>query len=139
MAVVLNPVPREVLSSEEKGDMATDSCVSNSVPIISSEEERKLDHAILWKRDLVIVPIMGLLYMLLFLDRTNIANARSLGIGQPDGLEMSLGMPSNGYNTALWIFYIPFALAEVPANLILNLNKVRPGILLGGQMFLVGM
>ena len=36
------------------------------------------------------------------------------------------------------IFFIPFVLAEVPANLVLNLNKIRPGILLGGQMFLLG-
>lgn len=36
------------------------------------------------------------------------------------------------------IFYIPFVLAEIPANLVLNLNKIRPGILLGGQMCLLG-
>lgn len=36
------------------------------------------------------------------------------------------------------IFYIPFVLAEIPANLVLNLNRIRPGILLGGQMFLLG-
>ncbi|KAI1660295.1 MFS general substrate transporter [Daldinia decipiens] len=49
---------------------------------------------------------------------------------------MALDMPSDGYNTALWIFYIPFVLAEVSANLILNLNTIRPGI--GGQVFLLG-
>ncbi|KAL7628551.1 hypothetical protein AAE478_000066 [Parahypoxylon ruwenzoriense] len=138
MTEALKPVlPPSELRVEEKGDELVESGAGSSSPA-SSVEERKLDNALLWKRDLLIVPIMGVLYMVLFLDRTNIANARSLGIGQPDGLEMSLNMPSNGYNTALWIFYIPFVLAEVPANLILNLNKIRPGIFLGCQMFLLG-
>ncbi|KAI1802408.1 MFS general substrate transporter [Daldinia bambusicola] len=115
-----------------------DSSTSRKWDALTAEEEQKLDRKIRWKRDMVIIPIMGILYMLLFLDRTNIANARSLGIGQPTGLENALDMPSDGYNTALWIFYIPFVLTEVPANLILNLNKIRPGIFLGGQVFLLG-
>lgn len=131
----VNQVPQGDLKMNEKGD---DSSKSIQVASSAMEPNPELDRKILWKRDLVLVPIMGVLYMVLFLDRTNIANARSLGIGQPNGLEMSLNMPSNGYNTALWIFYIPFVLAEVPANLLLSRNFVRPGILLGGQMFILG-
>lgn len=126
---------------EEKRDEKSDVSMNSSDSGLTNnptDEERKLDRTLLWKRDVVMIPIMGVMYMLLFLDRTNIANARSLGIGQPDGLEGALHMPSDGYNTALWIFYVPFVLAEVPANLILNLNKIRPGIFLGGQMFLLG-
>ncbi|OTB07664.1 hypothetical protein M426DRAFT_8658 [Hypoxylon sp. CI-4A] len=138
MSEIAKPTPREEGKLGEKSDVSAGSIVSSNSPGISVEEERQLDRAIRWKRDLLIVPIMGVLYMVLFLDRTNIANARALGIGEPDGLEMSLNFPSNGYNTTLWIFYIPFILAEVPANLILNLNKIRPGLFLGGQMFLLG-
>lgn len=87
---------------------------------------------------MVLIPITGVLYTLLFLDRTNIANARALGIGTPSGLEGALDMPANGYNVALVIFYIPFVLAEIPANLILNANRIRPGYLLGGQMMVLG-
>jgi len=47
-------------------------------------------------------------------------------------------MPSNGYNTALWIFFIPFILIEVPSNLIMGLPKVRPKVFLGINMFLLG-
>ncbi|KAI1142643.1 MFS general substrate transporter [Hypoxylon sp. FL0543] len=138
MGEVPKPMPRQEERLEEKSDGSMGGSVRSSLPGGLADEEKKLDRTILWKRDLVIVPVMGILYMVLFLDRTNIANARSLGIGQPDGLEGALHMPSNGYNTALWIFYIPFVLAEVPANLILNLNKIRPGYWLGGQMFLLG-
>ncbi|KAI0842792.1 MFS general substrate transporter [Hypoxylon sp. FL0890] len=138
MGEIPKPIPRAEERMEEKSDKSMGGSVRSSLPGGPAEEERKLDRTILWKRDLLIVPIMGILYMVMFLDRTNIANARSLGIGKPDGLEGALDMPTNGYNTALWIFYIPFVLAEVPANLILNLNKIRPGIWLGGQMFLLG-
>jgi hypothetical protein len=92
----------------------------------------KLDRRLTWKRDVLLIPVLGLMYLVLFLDRTNIANARI------EGLEEGLDMPSNGYNTALWIFYIPFILAEVPSNLFLNMGKVRPNLFLGGQMFLLG-
>ncbi|KAI2619532.1 MFS general substrate transporter [Hypomontagnella submonticulosa] len=141
MADTPKTVPQEDQRVEEKRDEKSDVSMNSSDSGLTNnptDEERKLDRTLLWKRDVVMIPIMGVMYMLLFLDRTNIANARSLGIGQPDGLEGALHMPSDGYNTALWIFYVPFVLAEVPANLILNLNKIRPGIFLGGQMFLLG-
>lgn len=48
-------------------------------------------------------------------------------------------MPSNGYNTALWIFYIPFVLAEVPSNMVISLAWVKPNLWLGGQCFILGM
>ncbi|KAE9368321.1 MFS general substrate transporter [Stipitochalara longipes BDJ] len=54
------------------------------------------------------------------------------------GLEKGLKMPSNGYNTALWIFYIPFVLAEVPSNMIMSLPDIKPNLWLGGQCFILG-
>ena len=91
-----------------------------------------MDNRLLWKRDLLLIPVLGILYMLLFLDRTNIANARIAG------LEAGLNMPPTGFNTALWIFYIPFVLAEIPSNLILSSGKIKPNYFLGGQMCLLG-
>ncbi|KAI1335985.1 major facilitator superfamily domain-containing protein [Xylariaceae sp. FL0016] len=135
MAEVLKPVPAEDLKMTEKGEGSDASIIASPEAAI---EDLDLDRALLWKRDVVMIPIMGVLYMLLFLDRTNIANARSLGIGKPNGMEMTLSMPTNGYNIALSVFYIPFVLAEIPANLILNMNKIRPAYFLGGQMLLLG-
>lgn len=120
----------------EKSEGSEDSIVAQPAAIATYDP--KLDRAILWKRDIVLIPFTGVLYTLLFLDRTNIANARSLGIDQPNGLEETLNMPANGFNTSLWIFYIPFVLAEVPANLIFNKNLIRPGIFLGVQTFILG-
>ena len=47
-------------------------------------------------------------------------------------------MPADGYNTALWIFFIPFILIEVPSNLIMGLPRVRPNVFLGINMFVLG-
>ncbi|KAF1974585.1 MFS general substrate transporter [Bimuria novae-zelandiae CBS 107.79] len=102
--------------------------------VTADEHDSASDRRLLWKRDLVLIPITGTLYMLLFLDRTYIANACALGVGTPNGLEGALNMPLNGYNVALAMFYIPFVLAEIPVNLLLVWNRIRPGYLLGGQM-----
>lgn len=53
-------------------------------------------------------------------------------------MEKSLNMPSNGYNTALWIFYIPFVLVEIPSNMIMSMPRVRPNIFLGCNMLTLG-
>jgi hypothetical protein len=78
------------------------------------------------------LPILGLPYLICFLDRTNIANARI------QGLEDGLKMPSTGYNTALWNFYIPFVLAEAPSNMMMSLPWTTPNLWLGGQTFILG-
>lgn len=83
--------------------------------------------------DFRIVPILGMLYLIVFLDRSNIANARI------EGLEKSLQMPSNGYNTAIWIFYLPFVLLMIPSNLFLSSSpRIRPNLFLGGATVLLG-
>lgn len=97
------------------------------------EANLKLDRVVRWKRDLLLMPILGVLYTMMFLDRTNISNARI------EGLEESLNMPAHGYNNCLWIFYIPFVLAEVPSNLFLTMGYIKPRIFLGVQMFFLGM
>ena len=47
-------------------------------------------------------------------------------------------MPPNGYNTCIWIFFIPFVLVEIPSNMIMGLPKVRPNIFLGINMLILG-
>ncbi|KAK2735623.1 hypothetical protein FQN57_001169 [Myotisia sp. PD_48] len=70
------------------------------------------------KCDLHVVPILFVLFLLSFLDRINIGNARL------QGLEADLNMINHDYNLALFIFFIPYILCEVPSNLILK--KIAP-------------
>lgn len=98
-----------------------------SMPDIDPEAEKRL----LRKLDLHVVPILVFLFLLAFLDRINIGNARI------QGLEKDLGMKGHDYNIALFIFFIPYILFEVPSNLFLK--KVSPSWWLGGIMFCWGM
>ncbi|KAK4053319.1 hypothetical protein OIO90_003931 [Microbotryomycetes sp. JL221] len=80
------------------------------------EEEKKLYR----KVDLHLLPMLAILYLLSFMDRGNIGNARLAG------LETDLNMSGNDYSIALSVFFITYCIAEVPANL--ALKKLRPSI-----------
>ena len=67
-----------------------------------------------WKCDLHVIPAISLLYMLAFIDRINIGNARI------QGLEKDLHMEGSDYNVALFVFFIPYILFEVPSNIIIR-------------------
>jgi hypothetical protein len=96
-------------------------------------EDPKAARRLLIKCDIRLIPILGCLYLVSFLDRSNIANARLFG------LEKSLHMPSTGFNTCLWIFYLPFVIVEIPSNLFMSLNKIKPNQWLAGAMLILGM
>lgn len=97
------------------------------LPNISSPAEKRL----LWKLDIHVVPILMILFLLAFLDRINIGNARL------QGLENDLSMAGHDYNIALLIFFIPYVLLEVPSNLILK--KFAPSWWISGIMFCWGL
>ncbi|TFK44127.1 major facilitator superfamily domain-containing protein [Crucibulum laeve] len=72
---------------------------------------------VLRKLDLYLLPFISALYLLTFLDRSNVANARVVGMGADlhlDGLK---------FNVAAAVFSIPYALAEIPSNIALKLFK----------------
>jgi hypothetical protein len=97
-----------------------------------SNIDHDLSKRVTRKIDIRLVPMLGLMYLIAFLDRTNIANAKL------NGFEKDLGMPDNGYNTALWVFFLSFVLLEVPSNLLLSWQKIKPNQWLGAMMFLLG-
>ncbi|EON66979.1 hypothetical protein W97_06095 [Coniosporium apollinis CBS 100218] len=70
------------------------------------------------KLDLYIIPVVMLLYLLSFLDRVNIGNARLYG------LEEDLNLTSNQFQIAVSILFVTYILSELPSNLVLK--KLRP-------------
>ncbi|KAI1335145.1 MFS general substrate transporter [Xylariaceae sp. FL0016] len=86
--------------------------------------ERKVVTRIDWR----VVPFLCILYLLAFLDRVNIANARSFG------LEKDLDLEKVEYNTALTMFFVPYVFFEIPSNILLKRFSPRiwlPGCMLG--------
>ncbi|KAJ7761491.1 major facilitator superfamily domain-containing protein [Mycena maculata] len=72
------------------------------------------DRKLVRKVDFRLIPILTLLYLLSFLDRTNIGNAKILG------LTTDLHVAAPQYNTALALYFVAYVLFEVPANIILK-------------------
>ncbi|KZV65193.1 MFS general substrate transporter [Peniophora sp. CONT] len=92
----------------------------------SGVDERKL----MRKVDLRLIPWLSLLYLLSFLDRTNIGNAKLCG------LEEDLKITDRQYLLTLTIFFFPYAFFEVPSNVFLK--RLRPSIWLSLLMLLWG-
>ena len=106
--------------------------------------ERKL----LTKIDLRVIPCLSVLYLMAFLDRTNIANAglissKSLYIPLSKRftavfeLREDLALGGLEYNTALVIFFVPYILFEIPSNFLLK--RLKPHVWLSVCMFGFGL
>ncbi|KAI1066679.1 hypothetical protein LB507_011087 [Fusarium sp. FIESC RH6] len=96
------------------GAMAT--APGTTLESFSHLDEKK----ILRKMDLRLIPMLALLYLLSFLDRGNIGNAKI------EGLQEDLEMSPDQYNWCLTVFFFTYAAFEVPSNLLLK--KLRPSI-----------
>ncbi|ORY59184.1 major facilitator superfamily domain-containing protein [Pseudomassariella vexata] len=99
---------------------------SPSLEFVDARAERRL----LWKLDLCVLPILFIVYMMSFLDRINISNARI------QGLTEELGLTGTRFNVALFVYFIPYILLEVPSNMILR--KIRPSWYISMLMFCWG-
>ncbi|KAK3375649.1 high-affinity nicotinic acid transporter [Lasiosphaeria ovina] len=75
---------------------------------------------LLAKLDWHILPIMSIIYLLCFLDRTNIGNARL------DNLEADLGLGGLQYNDCLAILFPFYIAAEIPSNMMMK--RFRPSV-----------
>ncbi|KAK0713224.1 major facilitator superfamily domain-containing protein [Lasiosphaeria miniovina] len=108
--------------ASEKGDVSPVGArhVSNdleSTHAAASEELRNdstTTKRLLRKLDLRILPVLILLVLCSFLDRTNVGNAKLYH------LEADLGMTNRQYSQGLAAFYPLYIAAEVPSNLVLK-------------------
>lgn len=96
--------------------------------VVDTAMERTLN----WKCDFKLLPPLIVLFMITFLDRINIANAKI------EGMTTSLKMTGNDYNTSLWILNIPYIVLAVPSNMLMKKGYVKPSVYLSGIMFCWG-
>ncbi|KAF2814447.1 putative MFS nicotinic acid transporter Tna1 [Mytilinidion resinicola] len=98
-----------MIEGVEEGDLGQD--------IQYDEAEVK---KILRKVDWRLLPLLSIIYLLSFLDRGNIGNARVAG------LEKDLKLTPAQFNLCLTAFFFPYAAFEVPSNIVLKF--LRPSI-----------
>ncbi|KAF9423633.1 hypothetical protein BGZ94_008218 [Podila epigama] len=75
--------------------------------------DEQTERRIVRKLDWNLLPLLGILYLFSYLDRVNIGNARLFG------LEESVHLTDNQYNIALGVFFLAYAIFEIPSNWIL--------------------
>ncbi|KAL6707309.1 hypothetical protein ACN47E_004297 [Coniothyrium glycines] len=86
---------------------------------------------VLRKLDIRIIPMICWIYLMNFMDRVNIGNARLYG------LEEDLGLTGNQYQIAVSILFVTYVIFETPSNMIIK--KMKPARYLAGLMFTWGM
>ncbi|KAI5856748.1 MFS general substrate transporter [Durotheca rogersii] len=77
------------------------------------------ERALLRKLDARLLPAVGVLYLLSFLDRSNVGNARI------EGLTTDLHITGNQYLTGLTLYFVGYVLFEIPSNIVLKRTTPR--------------
>ncbi|KAL6248965.1 hypothetical protein RBB50_004028 [Rhinocladiella similis] len=108
-------VPITTLKASEFDHLEVDPTKSEGSGISDEVDWTEKDETrIRRKIDRRIVPLVTVLYLLCFLDRANIGNARI------QGMAVDLDLVGYRFNWALSVFYIVYLLIEVPSNILLK-------------------
>ncbi|RPA76748.1 MFS general substrate transporter [Ascobolus immersus RN42] len=97
----------------------------------TDEERAEIDKQLLRRLDYKLLPWLCLLYLISFLDRANVGNAKV------EGLLDDLSLTGNKYNMCLTIFFISYSVFEPLSNVLLK--RLRPNIYLPVIMLLWGL
>ncbi|KAJ4296216.1 hypothetical protein N0V90_006261 [Kalmusia sp. IMI 367209] len=101
--------------ASEKAEVERPGASSNSDSDLEIVAQGSVSESrLLRKLDLRLLPAVSVLYLLSFLDRSNVANARI------EGLTADLKMTGNQYLTGLTLYFVGYVLFEIPCNIILK-------------------
>jgi MFS family permease len=118
-------------SKEETGvvDVPSDGPTTGgeNIPPVDEATEKRL----LRKLDIRIIPCVCWIYLMNFMDRVGIGNARLYG------LEDDLNLKGDQYQIAVSILFVTYCLFETPSNLIIK--KLQPARYIAGLVFFWGL
>ncbi|KAK3694422.1 major facilitator superfamily domain-containing protein [Podospora appendiculata] len=97
---------------------------------LSAAEKDEVDRKLVRRLDMILMPWLCLLYLLAFLDRTNIGNAKIAGLAK------ELDLTTSSYNATLTLFFVSYAIFEPVTNILLK--KLRPSVFIPIIMVLWG-
>jgi len=87
---------------------------------LAKEESNKYDWSdideknVVKKIDYHLIPLFSILYLMCYLDRGNIGNAKI------EGLQEDLGLTDDQYNLCLTVFFLTYSFFEAPSNMLLK-------------------
>ncbi|THV85743.1 MFS general substrate transporter [Aureobasidium pullulans] len=87
----------------------------------------KAQKKLLLKLDLYLAPIITLIFLCAYLDRSNIGNAQAAGMGD------DLGLVGNQYGNAVTLFYVFYVAGEIPSTILMK--KLRPNRMIPALVF----
>lgn len=90
----------------------------------------QMSKKLLFKIDTHLLPFLILMYLLNYLDRSNLAQARQ------GSLLKDLNMKGDDYNLAVSILFVGYLLMQLPSNLLIT--RVKPSLYLGTVMTVWG-
>lgn len=92
-----------------------------SLCALSETEVRSLNRKLVRKVDLIVLPTIGILYILNYIDRQNLASAKLQGIME------DLNMNTDQFATAVSILFVGYLPFQIPSNLLIT-KISRPGM-----------
>ncbi|KAG9381197.1 MFS general substrate transporter [Pyrenophora tritici-repentis] len=101
----------DTTSSAEKGVLVQSTSLSPS-PTQPHTFDPTAERRLLRKLDLRILPILWLLYLVNFIDRANIGNAKI------QGMESALALKKQRFNIAVWVFNLGYLVAGIPLQIL---------------------
>lgn len=101
------PIPTQNEFMHDEKSLAHHPVMDEAAIVFSNVDEKK----VLRKMDIRLLPMLALLYLLSFLDRGNIGNAKI------EGLTETLNISGPEYNWCLTVFFFTYCAFEVPSNL----------------------
>ena len=83
-------------------------------PTVLPHEKKAAERRLLRRLDFRVLPILWLLYLVSFIDRSNIGNAKI------QGMDQELQLKGQRYNIALFVFNIGYLVAGIPLSIVFN-------------------
>jgi MFS family permease len=119
---------------KEVGDTSHDGDVSHEwaskFESLDEDVRNQMSKKLLFKIDIHLLPFLIFMYLLNYLDRSNLAQARQ------GSLQKDLHMKGDDYNIAISILFVGYLLMQLPSNLLIT--RVRPSLYLGTVMTIWG-
>ncbi|GLB41450.1 putative major facilitator superfamily protein [Lyophyllum shimeji] len=106
---VMEKAPSSVEEKASRVESASDVATESQLGF-----EKAVSKGTLAKMDVRLMPVLTIIYLLSFLDRTNVGNARVAG------LQKDLHLTNTQYSIALTVTLVPYLLSEIPVNLLLK-------------------